>query len=201
MDLDLTLLKRQRPSIYTLLATIGGSIVVIYLLGHILVGCLTNNAYEDHLVQTVYPTKAVLKKRVKYHIEAMHEKDQAKFSKVLELMKKEEESDKTDPNLDISQHGCCRCICRCLFSRSLCCRLLRGCWRKICCKQSHTEQLFDIARDFYRNELSVARLVNAMQTIELQADVKQNESESQTDSQKHNLSNLERTMAPQLLSN
>lgn len=58
------MLRRQRPSVYALVGTFGGTIVVLYLLGYCMVGCLTVNAYEDHMVQTVYPTKETLKQRV-----------------------------------------------------------------------------------------------------------------------------------------
>ena len=54
------------PSIYSLAAYIGGLIVIFYIMGYLLVSCLTINAYEDHMVQTMYPTKDVLKSRVKY---------------------------------------------------------------------------------------------------------------------------------------
>ena len=50
----MTLLRRQRSSIYDLVGTFGGTIVVLYLLGYCMVGFLTVNAYEDHMVQTVY---------------------------------------------------------------------------------------------------------------------------------------------------
>ena len=36
---------------------LGGLLVVLYLVGSLLVSCLTVNAFEDHLISTVYPTK------------------------------------------------------------------------------------------------------------------------------------------------
>ena len=65
-DLDVTLYKRQYPSLYSLISYIGGMIVILYILGYLIVSCLTLNAYEDHMVQTVYPTKEALKRRIKH---------------------------------------------------------------------------------------------------------------------------------------
>lgn len=60
-DLDLTLMRRVGPSLYSLLGILGGLIVLIWLVGSLLVSCLTVGAYEDHMVSTVYPTKDALK--------------------------------------------------------------------------------------------------------------------------------------------
>lgn len=56
-DLDLILLKRSRSSVYAITGNVGGIAVMLYLLGYCIVSCLTTGAYEDHLVQTVYPEK------------------------------------------------------------------------------------------------------------------------------------------------
>ena len=68
-------MRRQKPSVYALIGTFGGSIVVLYLLGYLLVGCLTIRAFEDHMVQTVYPTKDTLKDRVKAYTENLPESE------------------------------------------------------------------------------------------------------------------------------
>ena len=57
--------RRQGPSLYSLLGYIGGLIVIFWLLGYLLVACLTVNAFEDHMVQAVYPTKEILKSRLR----------------------------------------------------------------------------------------------------------------------------------------
>ena len=50
--------------------------------------------------------------------------------------------------------------------------MFRGCIRKIlCCKKcqrSRTEKLYDAGRQFYINEISVSRLVQAMHLLEKQ---------------------------------
>jgi len=146
--------------VYALVGTIGGSIVILYGLGYLIVACLTVNAYEDHMVQTVYPTKETLKQRVKTYTAQFPETEQAKWSGLFE-------DDKDEPDLDVTRYGCLRCFCRCLFSQSGCCRAVLRCWRATfrccqCCQQSKTEKMFDIGREFYPNEISVSRLVNAM---------------------------------------
>lgn len=67
-DLNITVYKRQVPSLYSLVAYIGGLIVILYLIGYLMVQCLTINSYEDHLVQAVYPTKAILKSRLALYL-------------------------------------------------------------------------------------------------------------------------------------
>lgn len=63
-DLNITVYKKQVPSLYSLVAYVGGLIVIIYLIGYLLVSCLTINSYDDHMVEAVYPTKAILKSRL-----------------------------------------------------------------------------------------------------------------------------------------
>ena len=53
------------PSLYSLIGYIGGMILILWIVGYLIASCLTINAYEDHLVQAVYPTKDVLKSRIK----------------------------------------------------------------------------------------------------------------------------------------
>ena len=43
----------------------GGLIVILWLVGYVIVYCLTINSFEDNMVQTMYPTKDALKKRIK----------------------------------------------------------------------------------------------------------------------------------------
>ena len=119
-------------------------IVILYILGYLIVSCLTLNAYEDHMVQTVYPTKEALKRRIKHF-------DDKKFRDVFEADPKALEDDVSSPNLDVSKYGYFRCLCRCLSIR--CCKV---------CRRSRTEQLFDVGREFYTNEISVQRLVQSM---------------------------------------
>ena len=67
-DLNLKVFRREGPSIYSLAAYIGGIIVVFWLLGYLIVQCLTLNSYEDHMVQAMYPTKDILKSRLKHFL-------------------------------------------------------------------------------------------------------------------------------------
>ena len=158
-DLGVTLYKRQNPSLYILIGYIGGIIVILWILGYLIVSCLTVNAYEDHMVSTVYPTKEALKRRIK-------ELDAKKYKDVFESDPKALEDDASSPNLDVSKHGCFRCLCRCLSIQWCGCKLFRRCCRCIwcckVCKQSRTEQLFDAGRELYTNEISVQRLVQTM---------------------------------------
>ena len=62
------MLRVRGPSVYAMAASLGGLIVVIYLVGSLLVSCLTIKAYEDHLVQAMYPTKDILKDRLKVYM-------------------------------------------------------------------------------------------------------------------------------------
>ena len=57
----------------------GGLIVMFWLIGYILKPFLTANAYEEHMVRAVYPTKEVLKRRLKAIVSQLPEKEQAKF--------------------------------------------------------------------------------------------------------------------------
>jgi len=50
-----------------MVGTIGGIAVILYLLGYFIVSCMTVGAYDDHLVQAVYPEKETLKQRVMEH--------------------------------------------------------------------------------------------------------------------------------------
>ena len=155
-NLNVKVFRRLGPSIYSLLAYIGGLIVIFWLLGYLLVSCLTLNAYEDHMVSTIYPTKDILKSRLKQFSSQFPEAEQERLKDILEASPEVESEDLQEPNLDISRFGIFRCVCRCLsgclckFFKRLCC---------CCCKKSRTEHLFDIGRDFYKNEISVQRLV------------------------------------------
>ena len=72
--------------------------------------------------------------------------------------------------MDISRHGYFRCCLRILFSRNCCCLIVLNAWRRAfsCkpCKQSTTEKLFDVGREFYTNEISLARIVNTLKRLE-----------------------------------
>ena len=46
----------------------GGILVILWLIGYAIVYCLTINAKEDHLVQAMYPTKEILKQRLKVYL-------------------------------------------------------------------------------------------------------------------------------------
>ena len=92
----------------------GGLIVIFWLIGYILEPFLTVNSYDEHMVRAVYPTKEVLKRRLKAIAAKLPEKDQAKF-KYKDLLEpvdpSVEEADQTDP---VVRRSCCRCI-QCLF--------------------------------------------------------------------------------------
>lgn len=109
--------------------TIGGIVVIIYLLGYCIVSCLTTGAYDDHLVQAVYPTKESLRQRVRTVASQLKESEQQKWLEAVDG------DDEKEPELDISRYGCWRCCCRYLFSRNCCCMLARGCWRGVFCCQ------------------------------------------------------------------
>ena len=82
-DLDLSLIRRSRKtSVYAVAGAVGGTIVVLYILGYLLVDCLTTNAYEDHMISTVYPTKEILKDRVRMHAQQFPEKEQKQWQEV-----------------------------------------------------------------------------------------------------------------------
>ena len=169
-DLNVKVFRRMGPSIYSLAAYIGGLIVIFYILGYLLVSCLTINAYEDHMVQTMYPTKDVLKSRVKYFSDQFPIDEQEKFKDIIEAGPDIDADDLNDPELDVSRYGCFRCCCRFLSLKGCFCRCFKRCCRAMwcckVCKQSRTERMFEAGREFYKNEVSVQRLVQAMQFIE-----------------------------------
>jgi len=139
----------------------------------VLVSCLTINAYEDHLVQTLYPTKDILKDRLKNYMAQFPPEERAKFSHLIKPDEKSENDDMLEPNLDMTRIGFLRCFCRCLFSKNCFCMAMKRCSRNFCCKQcaqTRTEELFDVGRDFYFNEISVSRLVKSMQHLEFKFD-------------------------------
>lgn len=72
-DLDLTIMRRAGASLYYLTSFIGGLIIIFWIIGYILVSCLTMYAYEDYMVGTVYPTKTTLKNRVKRYTKELPE--------------------------------------------------------------------------------------------------------------------------------
>jgi len=72
-DLDLTIMRRAGASLYYLASFIGGLIIIFWIIGYILVSCLTMYAYEDYMVGTVYPTKTTLKNRVKRYTKELPE--------------------------------------------------------------------------------------------------------------------------------
>ena len=78
-NLDLTINRIQGPAYYKLIAYMGGLMVVIWLIGYILEPCLTVNAYEEHILRSVYPTKDVLKRRLRAIVAQLPEKEQEKF--------------------------------------------------------------------------------------------------------------------------
>ena len=57
----------------------GGLIVIFWLIGYILEPFLTVNSFDEYMVRAVYPTKAVLKRRLKTIASKLPEKEQAKF--------------------------------------------------------------------------------------------------------------------------
>ena len=57
----------------------GGLIVIFWLIGYILEPFLTVNSFEEHMVRAVYPTKEVLKRRLKVIASQLPEKEQTKF--------------------------------------------------------------------------------------------------------------------------
>ena len=146
--------RRLGPSIYNLLAYIGGLIVIFWLLGYLLVSCLTLNAYEDHMVSAIYPTKDILKQRLRQFSSQFPESEQERLKDIFEAAPEIEAEALQEPNLDVSRYGIFRCLCRCLSG--CLCRCSKRC---CCCKKSRTERMFDIGRDFYKNEISVRRLV------------------------------------------
>ena len=83
-DLDLTIHRRVGASLYYLASFIGGLVIIFWIIGYILVSCLTMYAYEDYMVGTVYPTKTTLKNRVKRYTKQLSEKEKATFSDVLD---------------------------------------------------------------------------------------------------------------------
>ena len=172
-DLDLTMLRRVGPSFYTMVGTVGGLLVVLFLVGQILVSCLTINAYEDHLVQTLYPTKDILKDRIKNYMAQFPPEERAKFSHLIKPDEESEKDDMLEPNLDMTRFGILRCFCRCLFSKNCFCMAFKRCARNFCCKQcaqTRAEEMFDVGREFYTNEISVSRLVKSMQHLEFKFD-------------------------------
>jgi len=83
-DLDLQVAQQRRQtSVYAMVGTMGGLVVVFYLIGYCLVGCLAGNAYEDNMISTVYPTKDVLKERVRSYTKDFPEKEQKKWHEIL----------------------------------------------------------------------------------------------------------------------
>ena len=78
-NLDLTIKRIQGPSYYKLIAYMGGVMVVLWLIGYILEPFLTVNAYEEHILRSVYPTKDVLKRRLRTIVAQLPEKEQEKF--------------------------------------------------------------------------------------------------------------------------
>ena len=162
-DLNLRVYRRLGPSIYSLAAYIGGLIVIFWILGYLLVSCLTINAYEDHMVQAIYPTKDILKSRLKHFSDQFPISEQEQFKDILEAGPVIEAEDLNDPELDVSRHGFFRCFCRCLSLQGCLCRCFKRCCRAMwcckVCKQSRTERMFEVGRQFYKNEVSVQRLV------------------------------------------
>ena len=57
----------------------GGLIVIFWLIGYILEPFLTVNSFEEHMVHAIYPTKEVLKRRLKAIASKLPEKEQGKF--------------------------------------------------------------------------------------------------------------------------
>ena len=165
-DLQKKVYSRTGPSMFTLAGIMGGLLVILYLIGYCLNACLTINAYEDHMVQAVYPTKQMLKRRVKRFSTQLTEKAREQFEDILDEDLAVEAEDLREPQLDVSRASWFRCCCRFLECR--CCNPLKWLCRKIFrCQQSRTERLFEVGTEFYQNELSIQRLVNAMQLLEL----------------------------------
>ena len=78
-NLDLTINRIQGPEYYKLIAYMGGVMVVLWLIGYILEPFVTVNAYEEHILRSVYPKKDVLKRRLKTIVSQLPEKEQEKF--------------------------------------------------------------------------------------------------------------------------
>lgn len=57
----------------------GGLIVIFWLIGYILEPFLTVNSFDEHMVRAVYPTKEVLKRRLKAIASKLPEKEKVKF--------------------------------------------------------------------------------------------------------------------------
>ena len=74
----------QVISLHSLLGYLGGLLVVIYIVGYLVVSCLTINSYQDHMVQTLYPTKKVLKERLRLYLKQFPEKEQERYKDILE---------------------------------------------------------------------------------------------------------------------
>ena len=53
----------------------GGLIVIFWLIGYILEPFLTVNSYDENMVRAVYPTKEVLKRRLKAIAAKLPEKE------------------------------------------------------------------------------------------------------------------------------
>lgn len=169
-SLSLGVYRREAPSIYRLAANIGGLIVVLWLVGYVVSSCLTVNAYEDHVVQAMYPTKEILKQRLRVYTAQFPISEQEEFKDILEGGLELEEEDMKEPDLDVSRYGCFRCFCRCLSFGGCFCNCCKRCCRAIwcckVCKQSRTERMFEAGREFYKNDISIQRLVQAMQAVE-----------------------------------
>ena len=58
--------------------------MIFWLLGYLLVSCLTLNAYEDHMVSAIYPTKDILKQRLKQFSSQFPESEQERLKDILE---------------------------------------------------------------------------------------------------------------------
>ena len=97
--------------------------------------------------------------------------EQEKLKDILEAGPDVNAKDLKHPELDVSRRSCFRCLCRCLSLNGCLCRCLkrccRGMWCCKVCKQSRTERMFEAGREFYTNEVSVQRLVQAMQLVEM----------------------------------
>ena len=155
-NLDLTMVRRSSPSVFQVASFMGGLLVALWLIGYCLVSCLTMTAYEDHMVSTAYSSKQLLKERVTRYTNAMPESEQAQYDFILDDNLNAEAEDLREPKMDVSRHSLLRCLCRCFYVCSC------GC----CRSGSRTEKLFNVGRTFYKRDISVARLVRAMQVLE-----------------------------------
>ena len=109
-NLDLTINLIQGPAYYKLIAYMGGVMVVLWLIGYILEPFLTVNAYEENIIRSVYPTKDVLKRRLKAIVAQLPEKEQSKFKYKDLLEPVDPQVTTNDANDPVVKASCCRCI-------------------------------------------------------------------------------------------